>query len=567
MMIVAEGELKTVELERTFRAKYQNMAAAATPPLVPGGKKICFTALARTPANLVLLQMCHNFREVEQVHAQLVVSGLLDNSLCSKRLIGSYVRTSQIYHALSIFERVPTPDVFVYNNLIRGLTLSKFPYNSLVLYNELLLRDLMPDNYSHTFVLKACSHLEALSEGKQVHCRIIKEGIEPDTYIHSSLIHMYANSSCIDDAERVLGEFLEENTLAKNSMISGYLRYGLVDEARDMFDSMAVKDVATRSAMITGYTKNAMHSEALALFRDMMISHILPNESTLVSVLSACEELGALQQGRWIHAYIDKTKFKMSTTLSTALINMYAKCGNIQYGYELFLNTTHRDIVIWGAMISGFAICGQARKCFELFDEMLADGFHPNEVIFVAILTACSHAGCVKEGQQYFNQMVHDFRIRPTIEHYGCMVDLLGRAGLLQEAEELIISMPEQPNSVILGALLNACRMHNDLKRGTWAFKQLKELEPTSGDLYKLAGLMFASVGEKEEATKIRKTISERQMVTTCGSSFIEMDNKVHEFIVGDTLHNESGKIYETLKGIHRLLETTISTESNLLCQ
>ncbi|KAJ4826773.1 hypothetical protein Tsubulata_001967 [Turnera subulata] len=462
--------------------------------------------------------------------------------------------------------RISSPDVFVYNSLMKGLTLSKFPYNSLLLYNELLLGGLMPDNYTYTFALKACSQLKALSEGKQVHCRIIKEGIAPDTYIHSSLIHMYANSSCVEDAERVLGEFLEENILAENSMISGYLREGLIDKARAMFENMAAKDVATWSAMITGYTKNGKHAEALALFRDMMISQTLPNESTLVSLLSACAELEALQQGRWIHAYIDKQGFKLSTTLSTALINMYAKCGSIECGYELFLNLTHRDIVTWGVIISGFAIYGQPRKCFELFDEMIAAGVRPNEVIFVAILTACAHAGCIKEGQRYFNQMVHDFGIRPSVEHYGCMVDLFGRAGLLEEAEELIISMPEQPNLVIWSALLSACRLHNDMKRGTWAFRHLIELQPTSGDQYKLAGLMLAGAGEKEEAMKIRKMINEREMHTVCGSSFIEIDGAVHEFIVGDTLHDEYGMIYETLEGINRLLKNSIYTDMDHLC-
>ncbi|XP_073267657.1 pentatricopeptide repeat-containing protein At5g48910-like isoform X3 [Populus alba] len=423
------------------------MASSLTKSPLPMDRNLLLTTSTRTPATIISLRTCHDFQEVKQLHAQFVVSGLLGyHPLCARRLLEAYVTMSQIYYAVSIFERIPSPDVFVYNTMIRGLTM-------------------------------------------------------------------------------------------------GYLTEGRVDKARKMFDDMAAKDAASWSALITGYTKNGMHTEALALFQDMMVSHILPNEAALVSLLSACGQLGALHQGRWIHAYIDKTRVLMSTKLTTALIDMYAKSGSIECGYGLFQKMACRDVVTWGVMISAFAIYGHASKCFQLFDEMLADGIRPNKVIFVAILSACSHAGCVEEGRQYFSQMENGFGIKPSIEHYGCMVDLLGRAGLLAEAEELILSMPKQPNSIIWGSLLSACRTHNDLKRGTWAFENLMELEPTSGDRYKLAGLMFANAGEKDEAARIKKMIHEKEMETTCGSSFIEVEGAVHEFTVGYTVHNKARDI------------------------
>ncbi|KAJ6752555.1 hypothetical protein OIU85_002920 [Salix viminalis] len=449
---------------------YRMASFLAVSPL-PMERNLLLTT-STTPDAISSLRMCHSFQEVKQLHAQFVVSGLLGyNPLCARRLLEAYATMPQIYYAISIFERMPSPDVFVYNTMIRGLTMgvSFFMIPCYCTKNS-YLGTLFQDNYTYTFVLKACSHLKAPFEGKQVHCQIIKAGIVPDTYIHSSLIHMYANSGSIHDAERVLGEFSEENTLAKNAMISGYLTEGRVDKARRMFDNMTARDAASWSALIAGYTKNGMHTEALALFPDMMVSQILPNEAALVSLLSSCGQLGTLHQGRWVHGYVDKTRVLMSTKLTTALIDMYAKCGSIECGYGLFQKMAWRDV---------------------LFDEMLADGIRPNEVIFVAILSACSHAGCVEEGRQYFSQMEHGFGIKPSIEHYGCMVDLLGRAGLLADAEELILSMPEQPNSIIWGSLLSACRTHNDLRRGTWAFENLMELEPTSGDRYKLAGLMF----------------------------------------------------------------------------
>ncbi|KAL9403053.1 hypothetical protein Peur_000025 [Populus x canadensis] len=377
------------------------MASFLTKSPLPMDRNLLLTTSTRAPATIISLRTCHDFQEVKQLHAQFVVSGLLGyHPLCARRLLEAYVTMSQIYYASSIFERIPSPDVFVYNTMIRGLTMGKFLHDSLLLYKEFLFGYLVPDNFTYTFVLKACSHLKAPFEGKQVHCQIIKAGIVPDTHIHSSLIHMYTNSGSIDDAERVLGEFSEENTLAKNAMISGYLTEGRVDKARKMFDDMAAKDAASWSALITGYTKNGMHTEALALFQDMMVSHILPNEAALVSLLSACGQLGTLHQGRWIHAYIDKTRVLMSTKLTTALIDI-----------------------------------------------------------------------------------------------------------------------------------------------GTWAFENLMELEPTSGDRHKLAGLMFANAGEKEEAAMIRKMIHEKEMVTTCGSSFIEVEGAVHEFTVGYTVHKKARDI------------------------
>lgn len=439
--------------------------------------------------------------------------------------------------------------------MIRSLTLGNYPFDSLLLYKRMLLSGLVPDNYTYTFVLKACSKINALFGGKQVHGQIIKAGISPNTHIHSSLIHMYANSNDLCSAQRILMEFSAENTLVQNSMISGYLRHGCVEDAQELFERMIERDAASWSAMVSGYTKNGLFLKALAVFQEMMVSGASTNESALVSSLSACAQLGALDQGRWIHAYVDRIGSKMSVSLCTALVDMYAKCGSISSSYQVFRKMPERDVITWGVMISGFAMHGQAQKCFKLFNEMVASGIRPNAIIFVAILSACSHVGYVEEGYHYFNRMLRDFEIKPSIEHYGCMVDLLGRAGRLAEAEVLIASMQEKPNSVIWGALLAACRTHKDLRRGERVFRHLIELEPRSGDRYKLAGHVFTAAGEKEDAVMVRKLIKEKELETTKGSSFIEIDGKVHEFVVGDIDHSKAREIYMMLEEIKRRLE------------
>ncbi|KAF7831220.1 pentatricopeptide repeat-containing protein [Senna tora] len=477
--------------------------------------------------------MCQTLEEVKQLHAQFIVTGLLGHPLNSGRLLESYVKISHINYAISVFENIPSPDIFAYNTTIRGLTLGKSPHAALLMYNTLLLEGQIPDSYTYTFVLKACSLLEAVCEGEQVHCQIIKSGISSSnsTHINSSLIHMYTTANRFHCAELVLAGLLfsEVETPVLNSMISGYLRHGRVEDARKVFDKMSVRDVASWNAMISGYTRNGLYSEALEVFQDMMASHshvsVAPDESTLVSSLSAIANMGTLDQGRWVHTYVDRNGVKISKTLE-------------------------RDVVTWGAIISGFAMHGQVQKCFELFNEMILKGTQPNEVIFVSILSACSHAGYVEMGYHYFNHMVHDFRIKPSIEHYGCMVDLLGRAGKLAEAEELIGLMPEKPNSVIWGTFLNACRMHNDARRGNLALRHLMDLEPNSGDRYKLAGIMFANAGEEEDAHKIRKFMRENSLKSTVGLSCVEVEGEVHEFVAGDSVHDEVREIYTIWDGL-----------------
>ncbi|GKA22964.1 pentatricopeptide repeat-containing protein [Tanacetum coccineum] len=503
--------------------------------------------VTNVPVPVTLLQMCNDMKEIKQLHAQLTVSGLINRRINAGRLIASYVSCGEIIDALLVFHKIRAPDVYAYNTIIRGLTLTGCPHNSLLFYNELLQKNLSPDSHTYTCVLKACSHLKAVSEGKQLHARIIKGGTKPNTYIHSSMINMYANSGDISSAECVLAEFSEENVSVKNSMITGYMNHGQLNAAQQVFNNMFTRDSATWSVMITGYTRNSMYTEALSIFQEMVASKVLINESTLVSALSACGHLGALDQGRWIHVYINKMWDKISVNLGTAVVDMYAKCGCIEIGYEVFKDMPEKDVVTWGVIISGFAAHGPAEKCFQLFEEMVAHGIQPNEIIFVAILTACSHTGLVDLGCFYFNKMTTFYNIRPSVHHYGCMVDLLGRAGRLSEAEELISTMVEKPNAIIWGALLAGCRIHKDSRLGEYAFEQLVKLEPLSGERYKLASHMLTHIEEQERLHKFRKEIRDRNLETSKGSSLIEVDGEVHNFLASDIDHIRYQEIYSLL--------------------
>ncbi|XP_068638952.1 pentatricopeptide repeat-containing protein At5g66520-like [Aristolochia californica] len=473
-----------------------------------------------SPAAIFLLQICQTLRELKQIHAQLVVTGLLRFRPAALKLLESGVSISEVGYAWSIFEQITSPDTFGFNTMIRGLMLDNSTYHSILLYKEMLLIDCIPDNHTYTFVLKACSSIKALNE------------------------------------EKIFDEFPQENTIIKNSMISGYFRCGCAEDARGVFYQTPVKDVATWSAMVSGYVKNEMYTEALDVFREMTVSGIKVNESVVVSALSACGRLGALDHGRWIHAYVKKKAMEeMSVILSTAIVDMYAKCGSIETSYEIFDKMRRKDVVTWSAMILGFAIHGRAEKSFDLFNEMTAAGVRPNGAVFVAVLTACHHAGSVERARYYFEQMSTKYGIKPSIEHCGCMVGVLSRAGQLAEAEEFISAMTERPNAVIWATFLSACRIHKDIRRGKIAFRHLLELEPMSGDRFKLMGQVFATTGNQVEAMKVWKLIKEGDMETTCGSSLIEVDGMVREFVAGRVGHDKAREIYMVIEGFSQTME------------
>ncbi|KAL5981302.1 hypothetical protein ACLOJK_015357 [Asimina triloba] len=506
-------------------------------------------------ATISLLQMCNNLAEIKQIHARFVILGLTDprrpptaTAANLKLLLQFYASSSvsSLADACSVFTQIQTPDAFAYNTMMRGFTAAGNPHASLLLFRQMLsLHALTPDNYTYTFVLKACSLLLPLplELGKQVHGMIIKAGTPPDTHIHSSLIHMYVGNSdglesSLNCARRVFQGFFsqekEEKTLVKNAMISGYMQHGYVNEARYVFDDTKAKDSATWSAMVTGYTRNGMYTEALDVFQEMTMTPFHPNQSMLVSALSACARLGALDQGRWIHRTIlhHSTAAQINAVLGTALLDMYAKCGSIDESYQVFSSISNKDVVAWTAMISALGMHGRADEAFQLFDEMVGAGIRPNGASFVAVLSACTHAGRVQLGRQYLQAMTREFGMEPTIEHYGCMINLLGRAGHLAEAEAVIAAMPVEPNAIIWGAMLDACRMHKDLARAAHAFEHVIELE-AFGDRLKPIGHVLAAEGRWEEASRVRKLVSESESEkgAACGKSCIQLDGVVHEFV------------------------------------
>jgi pentatricopeptide repeat protein len=277
----------------------------------------------------------------------------------------------------------------------------------------------------------------------------------------------------------------------------------------------------------------------------MQIKGVCPDEITMVSVLSACTGLGALELGKWVESYVEKERVQKNVELSNALIDMFAKCGDVDKATNLFRSMRERNIVSWTSVIGGLAMHGRGVEAVAVFEEMVRSGVTPDDVVFIGLLSACSHSGLVDKGKGYFDSMRKDFSIVPKIEHYGCMVDMLCRAGLVKEALKFVQEMPIDPNPVVWRTLINACRAHGELKLGEKITRQLIRNEPMHESNYVLLSNIYAKMSDWEKKTRIREAMDMKGMKKIPGSTMIELDNEIYEFVAGDKSHAQSKEIYE----------------------
>lgn len=449
----------------------------------------------------------------------------------------------------------------------------------------MIIQGSIPNNYTFPLVLNACNAAEAIDEGKQFLAHLIKQGLGGDKYIKSAAIQMYGACGMMAEAKRMLtpcsdsacwnamidgyvknGDLVASKELfdvmpcrnirSWNAMISGYVRNGMIDESKKLFDDMPQRDGVSWSAIINGYVQCGCFTDALLMFRRMLKEGVTIDKFVLSSALTACANVCALEQGRWIHAYIDRNFKQLDPVLGTSLVDMYAKCGHLDFASVVFKKIRqHKQVFTWNAMISGFAIHGRANEALEFFAIMQKENIKPNAITFIAVLNACAHTGLVDEGYKHINSMEKDFGIAPTTEHYGCMVDLLGRAGLLEEAESMINSMPMKPNAVVWGALLGACRIHGNAELGERVAKILLELEPENSGRYAVLSNIYAKAHRWDDVSKLRKLMKCRGIKTIPGVSLIECEGVVHEFIAGDHRHPNAKEIHTKLKEVLKRLK------------
>ncbi|KAL6127732.1 hypothetical protein ACLB2K_071095 [Fragaria x ananassa] len=409
-------------------------------------------------------------------------------------------------------------NIMIQNAMIRGYDGNGLFEQCLHLFDEMPHRGLKPHNFTYPYVLNSCSKLGWFRKGKQVHCRIVKDGFASSPSVAHALFHLYVKMVDLNDARKVFDEMYVKTIGLWNHMISLYVNACDVQSARKLFDVMPERDIVSCNSMITGYAEHGQHEEALNLFVQMQSRSQVPDNYTFVSVLSACSQLGALEFGKWIH-YLIEDWSQFGAILGTALVDMYSKCGDINRAFTLFIKMGERDVFCWNVMIRSVAINGRTEDAVKMYSLMQKKGLRPNDFTFTAALFACSHGGLTKEGERIFYSMEKEFGVEPKLEHYGCIIDLLSRNGQLEEAVRLVREMPYKPDIAIWGALLGGCRERSHLKLAEEVIEKATELEANESGVYVLLSNMHASVGQWPEAQSAREKMEENKIWKNTGHS------------------------------------------------
>ncbi|KAJ4968063.1 hypothetical protein NE237_014764 [Protea cynaroides] len=490
---------------------------------------------------------------LKQIHAHSLRNGI-DHT---KFLITKLLQIPNIHYAQALFNLIPNPSGFLYNKLIQAYSSQGRFELCFTLYKRMRQERCPPNPHTFTFLFTACAWLSSFQQGQMLHSQFVKFGLEYDQFILTAMIDMYAKSGLLASARQVFDEMGERDVPSWNSMVTGYARCGKLAEARELFALMPSRNVVSWTAMISGYSQNRQYEEALALFTEMIEKEeARPNVVTIASVLPACANLGAMEIGEKIEAYARENGFMRNVFVSHGLLEMYAKCGRIDTARRVFDEIgSGRNLCCWNTMIMGLAIHGRWEEGLELYDGMLTNGTEPDDITFVGVMLACTHGGLLAQGQKLFESMERDFSITPKLEHYGCMVDLLGRAGELEEAYALIKSMPMKPDAVIWGTLLGACSFHGCVHLAEKASEFLFDLEPWNGGNYVILANIYASAGQWDDVAKVRKLMKHNQITKTAGYSVIEENGYLHKFIVEDRSHPRSNEIYELLDEISTKLK------------
>ncbi|KAF5817352.1 putative tetratricopeptide-like helical domain superfamily, DYW domain-containing protein [Helianthus annuus] len=480
-------------------------------------------------------------------------------------LVAMYSVCGHIEDARLMFDKMPERDIVAWNSMIDGYCVNGRYNNVLPLIEEMKRSNVKPDEKIFSTVVSACARAGNLEFGKAFHGFITENKVFVDYNLQCALVIMYACCSYMDMATNMFKNLSPTNIVVSTAMITGYSKAGQVDAARLVFDQMTEKDLICWSAMITGYAEGGQPRKALQLFDKMLTSGVKPDQVTMLSVISACASLGAVDNAIKIQSYIDENRFSGVLPVNNALIDMYAKCGELERAKQVFARMHKRNVITWSSMIGAYAVHGDAINALDLFHEMKSQRVEPNGVTFVGLLYACSHAGLVEEGRKIFASMVNDYDITPKREHYGCMVDLYGRANLLKEALEVIEQMPVAPNVVIWGSLMAACRIYNEIELGEFAAKRVLELDPYHDGAHIFLSNVYAKERKWESVGEIRKLMQNKGVVKQRGCSRIELDGEIHEFLTADKNHAHVDEIYEKLDVVVKELEVAGYTP-NMSC-
>ncbi|XP_050365108.1 pentatricopeptide repeat-containing protein At2g22410, mitochondrial-like [Argentina anserina] len=506
----------------------------------------------------------------ESVHCVIRKMGFGSDLVVRNGLVHYYAESGFASVARKVFDECTVRDVVTWTTMIDGYAARGYSREAMGLFDEMLLSGVEPNEVTMIAVLSACSNKGDIGMGKRVHEYMRKKTLDCGLSLLNALLDMYVKCGCLTAAKEVFDGMKVRDVFTWTCMVNGYAKCGELDAARRFFDDMPDRNVVSWSAMIAGYAQNYQPDEAVKLFRDMRELGLAPIENSLVCVLSACGQLGCLDLGQWIHQFFaNGNRIQLSVILGNALIDMYAKCGDLSSATELFNEMPEKNLVSWNTMIAGYAAHGHAKQALTLFDQMKCRDMKPDHITFVAVLSACRHGGLVSEGREHFKSMIRDYVIEPKEEHYACMIDLLGRSGLLEEAYELINKMPMKSSVSAWGALLNSCKMHGNVELAKLSAEKLIDLHPEDSGNYVLLANLCGIKRRWGDVRSVRNLMKERGVQKNPGHSLIEVQGQLHEFFAADKSHPQIEEVYRVLNEMYMFFKSEFSLRKQfdeLLC-
>lgn len=486
---------------------------------------------------LYLLQTTKFVAEVKQIHCHALVFGLLSKEeYLQNSLIKSYIDNGCFECARQLFDEMSDRDIVSYNIMIVGFAKMGDILGVLELFHDMGSRGLGPDDITMLGLLLLCGQLGEAKLGKSVHAQIEKSNGSSNLILYNALLDMYVKCNEVKLARKVFDGPMEKDTVSWNTIIAGYAKVGELELACEVFNQIPTRDIVSWNSLVSGYAQNGDYVIVKSLFTRMFAENVKPDMVTMVNLISAVAEMGALDEGRWIHGLAVKMQTKINAFSGSALIDMYCKCGSIERAFVVFNQISEKDVTTWTTMITGFAFHGYGNKALELFSNMQTET-KPNDVTFVSVLAACSHSGLVDEGLKIFSSMKNRYSIEPGVEHYGCLVDLLCRSGRLLDAIGVIEKMPMEPSQSIWGAVLSACRMHRNMELAERALMELLKLEPEKEGGYVLLSNVYATCGRWSYLDSIREVMNRRGVKKIAGCSSVVVDGMVHDFTAASKQH------------------------------
>ncbi|KAM3698968.1 hypothetical protein ACJW31_06G226700 [Castanea mollissima] len=478
--------------------------------------------MSKSDTILKLLQGCNSLQRLQKIHAHVITNGLQHHPAISTKLVHfcAVSVSGSLSYAQLLFHHIDNPQTQAWNSIIRGFANSPSPLQSILYYNDMFSSlASRPDTFTFSFVLKACERVKDENKCREVHGTIIRCGYERDVVVCTNLVRSYVGN-------------------------------GFIGVAKKVFDDMSEKDLVSWNSMISCYSQAGFHYEALKVYDEMKNENVGLDGFTLVGLLSSCAHVGALNVGVNLHRIACEEGFVKNVYVGNALIDMYAKCGCLDDAFCVFDSMQKRDVFTWNSMIVGYGVHGHGDGAISFFRQMLMAGVQPNSITFLGLLCGCSHQGLVEEGVEYFHMMNTEFNLKPGIKHYGCMVDLFGRAGKLEKALDMIGTSPSQDDPVLWRTLLGSCKIHKNVKIGEIAMRNLVQLGASNAGDYILLAAIYAGAKDTDGIAKMRKLIKSQGIKTTPGWSWIEVGDQIHKFVVDDKSHPDFVEIYHKLREV-----------------